>query len=473
MDDVVWASRERGRGAARGALAAAAIAAVVGSTLLATPAVAANSDIGYPTFSGSPNPVPARASSTSPAGQLQSIFDADAAAGAGSSTENDFWFDEMLARTGTAGSFGDDNQWLFTRGRAAFMKEHTPGALGFGGQLAYWESIDGRIGYTITAQVGGADVPSPRTPPSASRPRATGAACTATPARASRSCRRSSSPTRTCSSRTSSSARPAPALDVTLRAISPYATLAEGVELTGTVDALNDLTVLHPRSRATASLRPMAARGIRRRSRRRQRHHEGAARPRDRRDRGLPHRVRRGGASTPAAAYTSHVTAYNRWWADNVPYLDTPEDNIDKTLFYRWWLMRFNFLDADMPGNTYQFPTSMEGVLGYNNSIVLTTGMFIDDLKYFRDPIYSYGPWVSAGETSKSYKYVDNPGDPANWSNSYTQYISEAAWRSYQLHGGPTAIAENLASTPRTTSRDSSTRTTSTTTASSSTTGAR
>ncbi|HWS33204.1 MAG TPA: Ig-like domain-containing protein, partial [Actinoplanes sp.] len=148
---------------------------------------------------------------------------------------------------------------------------------------------------------------------------------------------------------------------------------------------------------------------------------------------------------TPAAAFRDHVTAYNRWWAENVPYLDTPEDNIDKTLFYRWWLMRFNYLDADVPGNDYQFPTSMEGVLGYNNAIVLTTGMFVDDLKYFRDPAYSYGPWISAGETAKSHKYVDNPGDPANWSNSYTQYISEAAWRSYQLHGGPAGVARNLA----------------------------
>ena len=66
--------------------------------------------------------------------------------------------DEMLARTGDAGSFGDNNQWLFTRGRAAFMKEHNPAALGFGGQLAYWESIDGRSGYTIVARVGGNEV---------------------------------------------------------------------------------------------------------------------------------------------------------------------------------------------------------------------------------------------------------------------------------------------------------------------------
>src|SRR5699024_7587677 len=93
----------------------------------------------------------------------------------------------------------------------------------------------------------------------------------------------------------------------------------------------------------------------------------------------------------PAAAYTEQVTDYNRWWAQNIPYLNTPEQNIDKTLFYRWWLLRFNFLAADVPGNDYQFPIAMEGVLGYNNSIVLTAGMFIDDLKYLRNPIYSYG----------------------------------------------------------------------------------
>ena len=99
MDEVVWVSKRRRRGA-RGALAAAAIAAVVGSTLLATPAVADNSDIGYPSFAGSPTPVPDTGVEYTPAGQLQAIFDADVAAGAGTGTDNDFWIDEMLARTG-------------------------------------------------------------------------------------------------------------------------------------------------------------------------------------------------------------------------------------------------------------------------------------------------------------------------------------------------------------------------------------
>ena len=119
------------------------------------------------------------------------------------------------------------------------------------------------------------------------------------------------------------------------------------------------------------------------------------------------------------------MTAYNAWWAENIPYVETPEQNIDKTLFYRWWLLRFNYLDADMPGNTYQFPTSIEGVLGYNNAIDLTIGMFIDDMKWLREPAYSDGAWVSAGETAgEAGEYRDNPGDPANWNATHTQYIT-------------------------------------------------
>ncbi|TYL53976.1 hypothetical protein FYC51_10240 [Agromyces mariniharenae] len=445
MDNVVWGSKQRGR-AARAALAATAAAAVIGSGLLATPALADNADIGYPSFTGSAQPVPSTGVEYAPGGQLQAIFDADVASGAGASPAQDFWFDEMLARTGTAGSFDDNNQWLFSRGRAAFMKTHTPGTLGFGGQLAYWEAIDGRGGYTVTARIGGADVS--LTEDTAQRKQ--------TPSYWRSVHRNAAAGLEVVQTKFITNANvlvtnlelrsTGPALDVTLRAVSPFAVGAEGAELTGTVDALNDLTVLHPRFSGDgfapvdggleASVAVPAGGSASTKVQ------LGLVTDEIADSRAEYDAVRQ---AAPSAAYTSHVTAYNRWWAENVPYLDTPEDNIDKTLFYRWWLMRYNFLDADIPGNTYQFPTSMEGVLGYNNAIVLTTGMFIDDLKYFRDPIYSYGPWVSAGETSKSYKFTDNPGDPANWSNSYTQYISEAAWRSYQLHGGPTAIAENLA----------------------------
>ncbi|GAA1647389.1 OmpL47-type beta-barrel domain-containing protein [Actinoplanes couchii] len=413
---------------------------------------APNTNTPYPIFKGDTAPIPDDRTGYTPGNQLKAIFDADVAAGAGTSPDRDFWIDRMLARTGNqpGGSNGDANQYLFSRGRAVFMKTHQPGTIGFGGEVAYIESIEGGQGaYTITASVGGADVT--LTEDAAQRRQ--------TPSYWRGVFANGAAGLRVVQTKFITDANVAvttlelgstdgAAKDVTLTATSPFARTATGSdpELTGAVRAFNKLTDLFPRfsgdgfTAAEGRLRQtltvpatgtvgtkvqlgFVAKEI------------PASATEYTKFRGL----------SPAAAFTEHVTAYNRWWAENVPYLDTPEDNIDKTLFYRWWLMRFNFLDADLPGNDYQFPTSMEGVLGYNNAIVLTTGMFVDDLKYFRDPVYSYGPWISAGETAKSYKYVDNPGDPANWSNSYTQYISEAAWRSYQLHGGPPSVARNLA----------------------------
>ncbi|WP_221583631.1 Ig-like domain-containing protein [Microbacterium sp. G2-8] len=442
---MVWSRRTTPRRRTR-LLAALGSFCVLAPLATALPAHAANSDIGYPEFSGSDAPVPDAGVGYTVGNQLQEIFDADVAAGAGTSVEKDFWIDRMLARTGTAGSFGDENQWLFSRGRAAFMKTHEPATLGFGGQIAYWESIDGREGYAITARLGDQDI-----------------------ALTEDTAQRKQTPSYWRSVHANADAgvevvqtkfitdgnvlvteldvrATGGAVDVTLRAASPHATVADGEELTGTVDALNDITVIHPRfsgdgfapaGGALESTISLAA-------------GESAST-----------KVQLGlvtdeiaqshaeydeiAAATPADAFTDHVTAYNAWWAENVPYLDTPEDNIDKTLFYRWWLLRFNHLDANAPGNAYQFPTAVEGALGYNNAIDLTIGMFIDDLKYFRDPIYAYGGWVSAGETSKGGRFVDNPGDPANWSASHTQYISEAAWKSYQVHGGPLGVVENLA----------------------------
>ncbi|WP_430784182.1 Ig-like domain-containing protein [Actinoplanes sp. G11-F43] len=413
---------------------------------------APNANTPFPVFKGDANPVPDDRTGYTPGNQLQAIFDADVAAGAGSAPGDDFWIDRMLARTGNqpGGSNGDANQYLFSRGRALFMKTHQPGTLGFGGEVAYIESIEGGQGaYTITASVGGADITltedaaQRRQTPSYWRGVFTNTAAGLRVVQTKYITDANVAVTNLELTSTNGSAK-----EVVLTATSPFARTAIGSdpELTGAVRAFNKLTDLFPRfsgdgfAAADGRLRQTVSVPA-----------SGTARTKVQLGfvaREIPAsaadytRIR---GQAPAAAFTEHVTAYNRWWAQNVPYLDTPEDNIDKTLFYRWWLMRYNFLDADLPGNDYQFPTSMEGVLGYNNAIVLTTGMFVDDLKYFRDPIYSYGPWIAAGETSKSYKFVDNPGDPANWSNSYTQYISEAAWRSYQLHGGPTGVARNLA----------------------------
>jgi hypothetical protein len=147
----------------------------------------------------------------------------------------------------------------------------------------------------------------------------------------------------------------------------------------------------------------------------------------------------------PETAFRTHLREYNRWWVDNVPYIDVPDENVKKMSYYRTFLNRFNYFDGDVPGNDYQFPVSIEGVLGYDNAIQLTQPMHMQDLKYFRNPLYSYGNWVSSGESSKCTAFTDNPGDTAHWSNTYEQYIAREAWNSYKVHGGQRAIVRNLA----------------------------
>jgi hypothetical protein len=411
-------------------LASALVIALSASTVVAlSPAPAdAAQPIGFPTFTGPTVPAPPVGLSTG--NTMQAIFDAE-------SGGTDYWMDRLLARPGNdpAGT------WLMSRGRGLFMKTQTPGTLGFGGQVAYWESINDQSAFTVTAGPG-----------------------TFT----EQVSQRWQAPSHWKSVHTSGSVRinqtkfithnnvavanlavtntGTASTTVNLRVTSPYATSGSGNELTGQVNTKNNLTTLYPRLSADgfavssggltravtvaagATVTTKVVMGF----------------VTDELPDSLSEYTAYKGYSA-ATAFATHTRDYNRWWAQNIPYLDVPEPAIKKNIYYRWWLMRFNYLDVDIPGQDYQFPTSVEGALGYNNAIVLTQPMHIDDLKYLRSPEYSYGPWVSVGQVSKGGRYVDNPGDPENWSNSYTQYVSEAGWRAYQIHGGQPAIAGNLA----------------------------
>ncbi len=419
----------RWRMAAATALASALTAATLVS--FTGPAVAAQT-IGFPTFSGPAVPQPPVGYTTG--NMMQAIYNAESAG-------TDFWMDRLLARPGSDPSDADGGI-LMTRGRALFMKLHTPSVIGFGGRVAYFESISNQNAYSIAV------TPGTFTEQVAQRWQA---------------------PSHWRSVHTSGSIR----VDVTkfithnnvavtnlsitnnggssttlqLRATSPYATSGSGSELTGSVNAVqNNLTTIA--TRLSGDSFSVVSGGLNRSVT------VGAGQT-------VTAKVVMGFTTTElpdslteynsyrgfsnATAFATHVRAYNLWWAQNVPYIDVPEPAIKKNIYYRWWLMRFNHLDGDIPGQTFQFPTSVEGALGYNNAIVLTQPMHIDDLKYLRNPIYGYGPWLSVGQVSKNGRFLDNPGDPANWSNSYTQYIGEAAWRSYQIHGGQPQVLVNLA----------------------------
>lgn len=405
-----------------------AAAAVLGALLVPTPTAAAAQTIGYPTFSGPAVPAPPVGYSTG--STMRAIYDAE-------SGGTDFWMDRLLARPGNdpAGT------WLMTRGRGLFLYTHNPAVIGFGGNAAYWDNISSQNAYAVTVGSGTLteQVSGRWQAPSHWKGVYTGTGLRVEVAKFIT--HNNVAVTNLTVTNTGSASATVP-----LRVTSPYATTVSGSELTGSRQVKNNLTTIRPRLSGDGFA---AAGGALTRS-----VTLGAGQSTTAKvvmgfvTDEIPESLTEYNAYrgySPPVAFATHVRDYNRWWADNIPYIDVPDPAIKKNVYYRWWLMRFNHLDVDIPGQDFQFPVSIEGVTGYNNAIALTQPMHIDDLKYLRDPVYSYGPWLSVGQSSKGGRFTDNPGDPENWSNSYTQYISEAAWRSYQIHGGRPAIAGNLA----------------------------
>src|SRR5690606_32131838 len=87
---------------------------------------------------------------------------------------------------------------------------------------------------------------------------------------------------------------------------------------------------------------------------------------------------------TPAEAVRAGITDFHRRWAEEVPYIDVPDPGLEKAIVYRWWGERYNSLDANAPGYVYQYPTTVEGANLYQNAIVLTQPMHLQDTKWLR-----------------------------------------------------------------------------------------
>lgn len=411
--------------------AAVPLVAVVVALGVTAPAGAAQT-IGYPVFTGPAIPQPPVGYATG--NMMQAIYDAE-------KSGTDFWMDRLLSRSGGADPSDADGGILMSRGRAVFMKQHDPSVIGFGGKVAYGESISDAAAYAISLSPGTFREQTAQRWQAPSYWRSVYASGSVQ-ARVTKFITDNNVLVTNLALRNTGTAP----VTLTLRATSPYASSGSGSELTGSTGVKNGLTTLT--TKLSGDGFTVSGGGLSRSVT------VGAGQTvqtkvvmgfiaREIPESATDYATYR--AATPDAAFATHVRLYNKWWADNVPYIDVPEPAIKKEIYYRWWLMRFNNLDADIPGQTYQFPTSVEGALGYNNAIALTQPMHIDDLKYLRDPKYAYGDWLSVGQISKGGRFLDNPGDPENWSNSYIQYIAEAAWRSYQLHGGQPAVAAALA----------------------------
>lgn len=150
-------------------------------------------------------------------------------------------------------------------------------------------------------------------------------------------------------------------------------------------------------------------------------------------------------ASNNEKAFSDQVKEYNEWWAQNIPYIDIPDENVKKVLYYRWWSNRFNLLEANIPGNDWQFPMNMEGVLGYNNGITVSVPWVLQDLKWLRDPSYAYGTWLAQGEYSENANYKNNPGRPNIWTWDMMQNTSQVGWEAYKIYGGGEKVLKKFA----------------------------
>ncbi|HEX6196453.1 MAG TPA: PKD domain-containing protein [Jiangellaceae bacterium] len=416
---------------------------VAGSLILsfgAGPATSADQGIppevdpGTPTYSGEDDPVPDEPAEFDPAtNMLQAIFDADAVAGGDS-----YWIDRILERP-AGGSGGDE---LYTRGRALYMYNHDEDDLGFGGGWAYRERPSGGNQNLYTIEVSGADFDEDEDAraqyPSHWTSVHTDDGLTAEQAKFITH----NNVAVTLLTLTNTGNEPT---SRTVTAGSPPTSETDGSERTGKVVTRYDVTTVTPRFSGDGfdivdgdlvrdvSLEPGESITLKL---------QFGATTAELPDSDTEYERYRD--YTAQEALATHLAEYNKWWADNVPYIDLPDENVKKMSYYRTFLNRFNLVDANIPGNDYQFPVSVEGALGYNNAIQLTQGMHLQDLKYFRDPIYAYGNVLSSGETSRCAAFTDNPGSHS-WGNTYEQYIGREGWNAFKVHGGDDAFVRNFA----------------------------
>ena len=398
-------------------------------------------DPGTPSFSGSADPVPAEPVAYDPTtNMLQAIYDADMAAGGTS-----FWFDRILERPGSAGG-----SYLLTKGRALYMYSHSTNSLGFGGGYAYRERPTGSNQNMYTVSISDTSL-SETSAERVQYPSYWSSVHTATGLRVEQ--KKFISYNDVAVTLLNIINNSSAETTRTLTVASPIASTAsaDGSELTGIVNLRYNLSQVYPRlsgegfavsgTNLTRTVTIPAGESITVKVQ------MGVIAKEIPELQADYDRFRGYDANT---ALLTQLREFNQWWVDNVTYVDLPDKNVEKMSYYRTFLNRYDYVDANIPGNDFQFPVSIEGILGYNNAIQLTQPMHMQDLKYFRDPMYSYGNWVSSGESGKYGPFTDNMGDTSHWgvgspNGSYEQYIAREAWNTYKMHGGQTAILENLA----------------------------
>ncbi len=145
----------------------------------------------------------------------------------------------------------------------------------------------------------------------------------------------------------------------------------------------------------------------------------------------------RDGASPALAddALAQHVLTYNKWFADNVPYFDASDPAFKRMWYYRWWVVRFNMLQADTPDlKGYRF---YEGKLGFDNAIVFALPLQVMELAYLRDPSFGLQQITNAyANVADNGALIDPSGSPY-WDETYSHWATAAVLEFNRVHPIP------------------------------------
>ena len=391
---------------------------------------------------------------------LKSIYDSDVKNAKGLPT--DYYMDRILERPGVAtgdqGSNGNgDGDALLTRGRALYMFTHDPSVIGFGGDTAYCQKMSIGGIYSVTFDISGqaADI----TEDSAKRINCPSHWISEYKVGNDITVKVSKFISEQNVAVTLMDISNASSQNVTLnmKVTSNYMSDRSQVtvngkqqnELIGSLSSPSNLTTLHPHmtgddlkfvdgsyNSLQRDITVPAGKSV---SQNVVASFETKEIPESQAD-----YIRFAGMDNATALQTQKAE-YNAYWYKNIPYISVPNLAIQKAIDYRWWSYRFNKLDANIPGYDYQYPVTIEGVLGYNNAISLTQPMHLQDVKWMRDPSLAYGILLSAGNSSQSSAFMDNPGNRSCWNRLMGQYIATAGLDAFDVIGGNKKLANTLA----------------------------
>ena len=370
-----------------------------------------------------------------------------------------FWMDRMLARPGNDPSTADNQGNMLSKGRSIWMGWHDPSKLGFAGEVAYIDESDRDQSLSKTDGVSGyiIDLTSSGLTENVSKRVSYPSYWTSEyndvnglNVNIKKFFTENNVAVSVLDIKNNSSA----AKNITMTVTSPRAKNPSGDELTGEYSAPRGLTKIYPRisgdgltasgTSLTGTFSVAAGQTV---SKKVIMGFITDEIPESTTD------YNRFKGYDPETAFVTQVREYNQWWADNIPYIDVPDKNIKKMIYYRWWLDRFNLQDNELSiSKGYAFPTSVEGVTGYNNAITLPLPWMLEESRYLRNPDLNYGTWLSMGATSGGGAFKDNPGNAPFWNygpgtemKSFVQYITKAGWDSYKVYGGQDALLSKFA----------------------------